>query len=110
MGTMYNTKMSSGSTENIGEGETVEQMHTRDEIISHAKEVLAEQMGLDLCSFVGLEEVAVRGEDGDTVYYVDQSGRTVPFTEELQFQAAIAVLNSNGHYFEAKPVQEIRAT
>ena len=103
---IYKTKMNSGI--NDEEGAFTEETHTRSEIINHAQEVLAEQMGLDLCSFVGLEEAEVREDDGDRVYYVDKSGNPVEFTEELQFNAAVAVLNSNGHYFEAQPMQESR--
>ena len=101
---IYTTKMSSNSSNHPLNGEVIEQTHTRSEIINHAQEVLSEQMGLDLCSFVGLEEAEVREDDGDRVYYVDKSGNPVEFTEEMQFNAAIAVLNSNGHNFEARPM------
>ena len=36
--------------------------------------------------------------------YVDQSGNRVDFTEDLKLKAAIAVLNVNGHFFEATPI------
>jgi hypothetical protein len=62
-------------------------------------------LGLELSSFAGLEEVEVRWEDGDTIEYVDQSGKPVEFTEDLQLQAAISVLNTNGHHFEASPMR-----
>lgn len=101
MDTIYKIKMSSGNPE---KGEVIEETHTRSEIIHHAQEVLAEQMGLDLCSFAGLEEAEVREDDGDRIYYVDKSGNPVEFTEDLQFNAAVAVLNSHGHYFEARPM------
>lgn len=104
METIYKTKMSSGNGGKLKEGEAIEETHTRSEIVHYAQEVLAEQMGLDLCSFAGLEEAELREDDGDRVYYVDKSGRPVEFTEDLQFNAAIAVLNSNGHYFEARPM------
>jgi len=105
MASMYKTKMSSGNAGNPNEW--TEETHTRDEIIHYAEEVLAKQMGLDLCSFAGLEEAEIREDDGDRVYYVDQSGNSVEFTEEMKFKAAIAVLNSNGHIFEATPMQDV---
>jgi len=109
MGSMYKTTMSANSSNYPPpDGRNIEQMHTSDEIIRHATEILAQQMGLDLCSFVGLEEMLDRHDDGDTVYYIDKSGKRTAFTEELQLEAAIAVLNSNGHYFAATPVQENR--
>lgn len=110
MGSMYKTTMSANSSNYPPpDGSNIEQMHTSDEIIHHATEILAQQIGLDLCSFVGLEEMLDHNDDGDTVYYVDKSGKRTAFTEELQLKAAIAVLNSNGHSFTATPVQENRA-
>lgn len=109
MGQMYKTTMSANSSRHPPhDGRNIEQMHTSDEIIHHATEILAQQMGLDLCTFVGLEEM-LDHDDGYAVYYVDKSGKRTAFTEELQLEAAIAVLNSNGHYFAATPVQEHRA-
>ena len=104
---IYKTRMSSAVCENPKECEIIEQVHTHGEIITHAKELLVKQMGLDLCSFAGLEEAEVREDDGDKVFYVDQSGNPVEFSEEMQFNAAIAVLNSSGHYFEAIPMGEV---
>lgn len=104
MQTMFNTRMSANSTNHPDMGNYVEETHSSDEIISHANETLAQQMGLELCSFVGLESKLIPGEDGDEVIYVDQSGRRVEFTEDLQLKAAIAVLNTNGHFFEATPL------
>jgi len=107
---MYKTTMSANSSNYPPpDGRNIEQMHTSDEIIHHATEILAQQMGLDLCSFVGLEEMLEPDGDGDRVYYADKSGNRVEFTEELQLEAAIAVLNTNGHYFAVTPVQEVRS-
>ncbi len=107
MGQMYKTTMSANSSKHPPpDGSNIEQMHTSDEIIHHATEILAQQMGLDLCSFVGLEEVL---DSNDEVYYIDKSGKPTAFTDELQLEASITVLNSNGHYFAATPVQEYRA-
>jgi len=106
MGSMYKTTMSANSSRHPPpNGENIEQMHTSDEIIHHANEILAQQMGLDLCSFVGLEEMLEPDDNGDKIYYVDKSGNRVAFTEELQLEAAIAVLNTNGHYFAATPIE-----
>jgi len=105
METIYKTKMSSPRRNNPKEWDVSEQTHTRSEIVNHANELLAKELGLDLCSFVGLEEAEVREDDGDRVYYVDKSGNSVEFTEELQLSAAIAVFNSNGHHFEASPLR-----
>lgn len=104
MGTIYKTIMNRPNS-----GRKIEQVHSSDEIIHHANEILAQQMGLDLHFFAGLNEVLMRDGDGDWIYYVDDSGRRVEFTEELQLKAAIAVLNTNGHYFEAIPVEETRS-
>ena len=101
---IYKTRMSAGKCDNPEEAKIIEQTHTQSEIISRAKELLLKELGLDLCTFAGLEEAAVRESDGDSVYYVDKSGNQVEFTEEMQFDAAIAVLNLNGHFFEAIPV------
>jgi hypothetical protein len=102
MASMYKTRMSANLDALKG---AIEETHTREEIIHYAQEVLAKEMGLDLCSFVGLEEAEIREDDGDRVYYVNESGNPVEFTEEMKFKAAVAVLNSNGHIFEATPVQ-----
>jgi len=102
MGHNSNNPVNAGNAE-----EKIEELHTADEIIHHAKELLAKQMGLDLHSFAGLEEMEVREADGDSIYFVDDSGKRVEFTEELQLKAAIAVLNSNENYFfEATPMGE----
>lgn len=47
-----------------------------------------------------------RGGVGEaTVYgYVDKSKKRVEFTEDMKLQAAIAVMNISGHYFEATPI------
>jgi hypothetical protein len=75
------------------------------EIISRAEEVLAKELSQDLATYAELEEKAKRGTAGeDTVWgYVNKTGDTVDFTEEMKFKAAIAVLNLNGHLFEATP-------
>ncbi len=104
MGTLYKTRMSSNSSNHPGDEEIIEETHTGDEIIHHASEVLAQQMGLDLCSFVGLEEELLPSDEGDRVVYINKSGNRVEFTEDMQLQAAIAVLNSNKHFFEASPL------
>lgn len=104
METMFNTRMSANSTNRPDMGDYVEETHSTSEIIHHANEILAQQMGLELCTFVGLESKLIPGEDGDEVIFVDQSGRRTEFTEDLQLKAAIAVLNTNGHFFEAKPL------
>lgn len=110
MDTLYKTKMSANSSNYPADNDIIEDTHTSSEIIHHANEVLAQQMGLELCSFVGLEERLLATDDGDMVIYVDQAGNRVEFTEELQLKAAIAVLNTNKHYFEAIPATEGRAS
>jgi hypothetical protein len=105
MGSIYKTTLIHNS-HHPSAGKKIEALHTDEEIIRHANEVLAQQMGLDLHTFAGLDEVYVRDHDGDRIYYVDDSGRRVEFSEALQLQAAIAVLNSSGQYFEAKPFEE----
>jgi hypothetical protein len=104
MGTIYLTKMGTGDP---AKGGVKEQFHTGEEIISHAEELLAKELGQDLAFYAGLEEVMVRREVGeDTVYgYVDKSGNQVNFTEDMKLKAAIAVHNVNGHFFEATPVR-----
>jgi hypothetical protein len=103
---MYKTKMSSSSQGNPEGNKIIEQQHTRSEIISHAEELLAKELSQNLATYAELEEVGTRGRVGeDTVYgYVDTSGKKVEFTEEMKLKAAIAVLNLNGHFFEATPV------
>lgn len=101
---MYKTKMSAVNMDNHEKGEIIEEMHSRSEIIERAKETQIRNIGLDFCSFAGLEEVTQLGNDGDKSYYVDKTGKRVEFTEEMQFKAAIAVLNTQGHYFEATPM------
>ncbi len=103
MQTVFSTKMSPSGSQ-LHAGKYIEETHTGDEIIHHANEILTQQLGLELCSFVGLESRLVPGDDGDEVIFVDQSGKQVAFTEDLQLKAAIAVLNTNGHYFEATPL------
>ncbi|MCK9202017.1 MAG: hypothetical protein WA056_05255 [Gallionella sp.] len=106
MGMLYKTTMSANSTNRPNVSGNIEGLHTSDEIIHRANEILTQQMGLELHSFAGLREVEIPADDGDLIYYVDQSGNRVEFTEELQLVAAIAVLNSKGHYFEATPTEE----
>ena len=103
---MYKTKMSSSSQGSAGGNRIIEQQHTHSEIISHAEELLAKELGQDLATFAKLEEVGTRGKAGeDTIYgYVDTAGKKVEFTEALKFNAAITVLNLNGHFFEATPI------
>ncbi|MDP1635131.1 MAG: hypothetical protein Q8L69_10695 [Gallionellaceae bacterium] len=103
---MYKTRMSAGQMSNPAGSEIKEQRHTRSEIISRAEEVLAKELGGDLASYAELEEKAKRGTVGDdTVWgYVNKTGKNVEFTEEMKLKAAIAVLNLNGHLFEATPV------
>lgn len=96
---MYKTRMSAVSMDSYEKGEIIEETHSRSEIIQRAKETQIRNIGLDFCSFAGLEEVIEPGDD--KVYYVDKTGKRVEFTEEMQFKAAIAVLNAQGHYFEA---------
>lgn len=97
----YTVRMSSGA-----EGVIIEDTntHTRSEIIDRAKEVLAKEMSQDLASFADLEVKMVREGDSDKTYFVDKSGKSVEFTEEMQFKAALAVLNSQKQFFEATPV------
>lgn len=99
----YIIKMSSGSDGKIIEDSNT---HTQGEIISRAEQVLSKELGQDLSTFAELEEVGTRSNVGDdTIYgYVNNAGKKVEFTEELKFKAAIAVLNLNGHFFEATPV------
>lgn len=106
METTYITRMSSGQQGSPGGDKIIEQRHTRREIISRAEELLAKELAQDLAAYAELEEVGTRGKVGeDTVYgYVDTSGNKVDFTEELKLKAAIAVLNHNGHFFEATPI------
>ena len=99
---IYKVKMSRGI-----DGEIIEDVntHTHSEIVNRAKETLAKELSLDLSDFADLEAKLVREDEGDRTYYVDKSGNTVAFTDEMQFNAAIAVLNSHGQYFEAIPMQ-----
>jgi hypothetical protein len=101
---MYKTKMGAVNMESHEKGEVIEEMHSRSEIVERAKETQIRNIGLDFCSFAGLEEAIEPGDNGDKVYYVDKTGKRVEFTEEMQFKAAIAVLNAQGHYFEATPM------
>jgi hypothetical protein len=96
----YTIKMSSGNGPVLTESQT----HSQSEIIDRAKEVLSKELGLDLCDYADLEIKLIQEGDGDKSYYVDKSGRTVQFTPEMQFKAAIAVLNSQEQHFEAIPV------
>ena len=100
---MYKTRMSAGQMSSQTGGEISEQRHTRSEIISRAEEVLAKELSQDLATYAQLEEKAKRGTAGeDTVWgYVNKAGDNVDFTEEMKFKAALAVLNLNGHLFEA---------
>lgn len=106
METTYLTKRSAGKQGNAGGDRIIEERHTRSEIISHAEELLAKELSQDLATYAGLEEVATRRRVGEnTVYgYVDTSGKKVEFTEDMKFKAAVAVLNINGHFFEATPL------
>jgi hypothetical protein len=106
METTYLTKMSAGKLDSPTGSKIIEQRHTRSEIISRAEELLTKELGQELATYAELEEVGIRGRVGeDTVYgYVDASGNKVDFTEDLKFKAAIAVLNVNGHFFEATPI------
>lgn len=101
---IFSTKMSPNSSSRPNVGGYIEETHTSSEIIHHADEILTQQLGLELCSFVGLESRLMPSADGDELVYVDQSGRRVEFSKDLQLKAAIAVLNTNGHYFEATPL------
>ena len=100
---MYKTRMSAGQMSSPAGSEIIEERHTRSEIISRAEEVLAKELSQDLATYAELEEKAKRGTAGeDTVWgYVNKTGDMVDFTEEMKFKAAIAVLNLNGHLFEA---------
>ena len=111
METTYLTKMSSGKQSSPG-NKIIERHHTRREIISRAEELLAKEFGEDLATYAELEEVGMRGRIGeDTVYgYVDTSGKRIEFTETLKLKTAIAVLNLNGHFFEATPMTEQEGT
>lgn len=101
----YLTKMSVGRMGSPSGKKIVEEQHTRSEIISLAEELLAKELSQDLATYAGLEEVAKRRVGEDTVYgFVDASGKNVDFTEDLKLRAAIAVLNVNGHFFEASPI------
>jgi len=103
---MYKTRMSAGQMSSPTGSEISEQRHTRSEIISRAEEVLAKELSQDLATYAELEEKATRGTVGeDTVWgYVNKAGKNVDFTEEMKLKAAIAVLNLNGHLFEATPI------
>jgi hypothetical protein len=101
---MYKTKMSAVNMESHEKGEIIEEKHSRSEIIERAKETQLRNMGLEFCSFAGLKEVTTPDEAGDKAYYVNKAGKRVEFTKEMQFKAAIAVLNAQGHYFEATPM------
>lgn len=103
---MYKTRMSAGQMSSPTGSIISEQRHTRGEIISRAEEVLAKESSLDLASYAELEEKATLSAVGDdTIWgYVNKAGDKVDFTEELKLKAAIAVLNLNGHLFEATPV------
>ena len=96
----YTVKMSSGTDALKTESNT----HTQSEIIDRAKEVLERQMGLDLATFVDLQVNLKSVGESDIAYYVNKAGRTVDFTKELQFKAALAVLNSHDQHFVATPV------
>lgn len=103
---IYITRMSAGQMSSASGSKISEQRHTRGEIISRAEEVLAKELSQDLATYANLEEKATRSAVGeDTVWgYVNKTGDKVEFTEELKLKAAIAVLNSNGHLFEATPI------
>jgi hypothetical protein len=93
----YTVKMSSGDEPLKTEAQT----RTQSEIIDRAKEVLAKEMSQDLASFANLEVNLKNKGESDMAYYVDKSGKTVDFTKEMQFKAALAVLNSQDQHFEA---------
>jgi hypothetical protein len=103
---MYNTKMSAGSMSSPTGSKISEQRHTRSEIISRAEDLLAKELSQDLATYAELEEKATRGAAGeDTIWgYVNKAGDNVEFTADLKLKAAIAVLNLNGHLFEATPI------
>ena len=103
---VYLTRMSAGRPGTPDGDKIIEQRHTRGEIISRAEELLKKQLGQDLADYAELEEVGIRGKPGETTLYgyVDKSGNKVDFTETRKLKAAIAVLNINGHFFEATPV------
>jgi len=98
----YIIKMSSGSDGAIVQDSNT---HTQSEIIDRAKEVLAKETGLDLSDYADLEQKMKNEGEEDGAYYVDKSGNPVEFTKEMQFNAAIAVLNSKEQHFEAIPVR-----
>lgn len=102
----YKTKMSSGRQGTPEGNKIIEQRHTHSEIISRAEALISKELGQDLAAYAQLEEVGTRGRVGEvTVYgYVNKSGNKVEFTDELKLKAAIAVLNLNGHFFEATPI------
>jgi hypothetical protein len=104
METLYLTRMNNHKKP----GEILEQKHTRSEIIGRAETAVA-HMSVEggLASFAGLEEKVTRGAIGETtVYgYVDESKKPVDFTETMKLKAAVAVLNSNGNFFEATPIK-----
>ena len=106
METTYITKMSAGKMSSPTGSRIIEQRHTGNEIISRAEEVLAKELCQDLAEYAELEEVCTRRAAGEnTVWgYVDKTGNNVDFNENRKLKAAIAVLNVNGHYFEATPV------
>ncbi len=102
---LYKTRMSAGQMSSPAGSEISEQRHTRGEIISRAEEVLAKELSQNLATFAELEEKATFPVGEDTVWgYVNKAGTKVDFTEEMKLKAAIAVLNLNGHLFEATPV------
>jgi hypothetical protein len=103
---IYTTKMSAGQMSSPTGSKISEQRHTRSEIISRAEEVLAKELSQNLATYADLEEKATRNTVGeDTVWgYVNKAGNKVDFTEEMKLKAAIAVLNLNGHLFEATPI------
>ncbi len=100
---MYKTRMNNPEKP----GEILEQQHTRSEIIDRAETVIS-HMSLEggLALLAGLEEVGKPGAVGEsTIYgYVDNSGKSVDFTEAMKLKTAIALLNSKGNYFEATPI------
>jgi hypothetical protein len=106
MDQVYLTRMSAGRPGTPEGDKIIEQRHTRSEIISRAEELLHKQLGQDLADYADLEEVGMRGKAGETTLYgyVDKGGNKVDFTETRKLKAAIAVLNVNGHFFEATPI------
>ena len=105
-GKFYKTRMSAGKQGGPEGSKIVEQRHTCGEIISRAEELLSKELSQDLATYAELEEVGTRSKVGeDTVYgYVNKTGNKVDFTQELKLKAAIAVLNLNGRFFEATPI------